>query len=165
MISSVPNTPFETGVTVILGAPRSGTSWLGKIFDSHPDVIYRLEPDSTFVGKRLPSFYEKNAGSSADARTYLRRLADICTTKTVRVLPIFRKSHCSRSAHLVRLLKIYSLLLLERAQGRIETARTVQLANRNAVDAVRSHPVVLKSASLLQHAGFFACSVLDSGSW
>ena len=30
---------------VILGSPRSGTSWLAKIFDSHPDVLYRHEPD------------------------------------------------------------------------------------------------------------------------
>lgn len=28
----------------IHGAPRSGTSWLGKIFDSHPDVAYRYQP-------------------------------------------------------------------------------------------------------------------------
>lgn len=26
------------------GAPRSGTSWLGKIFDSHPAVAYRFQP-------------------------------------------------------------------------------------------------------------------------
>lgn len=26
------------------GAPRSGTSWLGKIFDSHPAVAYRYQP-------------------------------------------------------------------------------------------------------------------------
>jgi len=26
------------------GAPRSGTSWLGKIFDSHPSVAYRFQP-------------------------------------------------------------------------------------------------------------------------
>lgn len=26
------------------GAPRSGTSWLGKVFDSHPDVAYRYQP-------------------------------------------------------------------------------------------------------------------------
>lgn len=31
-------------VISIHGAPRSGTSWLGKIFDSHPDVAYRFQP-------------------------------------------------------------------------------------------------------------------------
>ena len=30
---------------LVLGSPRSGTSWLAKIFDSHPDVLYRHEPD------------------------------------------------------------------------------------------------------------------------
>jgi hypothetical protein len=30
---------------LILGAPRSGTTWLAKIIDSHPDVLYRHEPD------------------------------------------------------------------------------------------------------------------------
>ena len=30
---------------LVLGAPRSGTTWLAKIFDSHPDILYRHEPD------------------------------------------------------------------------------------------------------------------------
>ena len=32
---------------LIVGAPRSGTTWLAKIVDSHPDVLYRHEPDAT----------------------------------------------------------------------------------------------------------------------
>ena len=28
----------------IIGAPRSGTSWTGQIFDSAPDVLYRMQP-------------------------------------------------------------------------------------------------------------------------
>ncbi|WP_428487068.1 sulfotransferase family protein [Rhodopila sp.] len=35
---------------LILGAPRSGTTWLAKIIDSHPDVLYRHEPDETRPG-------------------------------------------------------------------------------------------------------------------
>ncbi len=30
---------------LVLGAPRSGTTWLAKILDSHPGVVYRHEPD------------------------------------------------------------------------------------------------------------------------
>jgi hypothetical protein len=36
---------LASSAILIVGAPRSGTSWLGKIFDSHPDVLYRFEPD------------------------------------------------------------------------------------------------------------------------
>jgi hypothetical protein len=46
-----PVTP-EALATLILvfGAPRSGTTWLAKIIDSHPDVLYRHEPDATLPG-------------------------------------------------------------------------------------------------------------------
>lgn len=30
---------------LVLGSSRSGTTWLAKIFDSHPDILYRHEPD------------------------------------------------------------------------------------------------------------------------
>jgi Sulfotransferase family len=153
------NAPFETGLTLILGAPRSGTSWLGKIFDSHPDVIYRHEPDSTALGKRLSSFYGYDFASSADARAYLRRLADIRSAKTVGALPIFRKSHHSRSEHLAQLLEIYAMLILARVRGSSEAAPTVQPGNVNKAIPEQARPVVIKSVSLLQHAGVFARSV------
>jgi hypothetical protein len=31
-------------VIIICGMPRSGTSWVGQIFDSSPDVAFRMEP-------------------------------------------------------------------------------------------------------------------------
>lgn len=35
----------------IFGAPRSGTSWLGQIFNSHPDVAYRFQPLFSYAFK------------------------------------------------------------------------------------------------------------------
>ena len=31
-------------VVVVAGVARSGTSWLGQLFDSHPQVVYRFQP-------------------------------------------------------------------------------------------------------------------------
>jgi hypothetical protein len=30
---------------LVLGSARSGTTWLAKLFDSHPEILYRHEPD------------------------------------------------------------------------------------------------------------------------
>lgn len=38
-------------VIAIVGMPRSGTSWLGQIFDSSPNVAYRLEPIFSYAFK------------------------------------------------------------------------------------------------------------------
>lgn len=31
-------------LTIVCGMPRSGTSWLGQIFDSDPNIAFRMEP-------------------------------------------------------------------------------------------------------------------------
>ena len=52
--------PRRTGLTMlfIVGMTRGGNTWLGKIFDAHPDVFYRHEPDSILKTRRLPAFCE-----------------------------------------------------------------------------------------------------------
>lgn len=59
-------------VVSLHGAPRSGTSWLGKIFDSHPDTAYRFQP--------LFSYRFKGAIDATSGREQVERfLTDLYT--------------------------------------------------------------------------------------
>lgn len=40
-------------IVALIGMPRSGTSWLGQLFDSSPDVAYRLEPIFSYAFKNV----------------------------------------------------------------------------------------------------------------
>ena len=100
-----------SNTTVILGVPRSGTTWLAKIFDSHPDVLYRHEPDTVLRTFRLPKWVspgEVHLHRKA-ARAYLRQLSGIRTVKSAGSLPVFRKNFHSSPTHLMRSLMIYGL--------------------------------------------------------
>ncbi|NVN98670.1 MAG: sulfotransferase [Geobacteraceae bacterium] len=43
---------FRT-IVALIGMPRSGTSWLGQLFDSSPEVAYRLEPIFSYAFKNV----------------------------------------------------------------------------------------------------------------
>src|SRR5580704_15560833 len=75
----------------LLGAPRSGTTWLAKLFDSHPNVLYRNEPDSVLHEPRVPLLCQpEDIGQyRAIAHDYIERLLDIRTLKTSGSLPVF----------------------------------------------------------------------------
>ena len=44
----------EQKLILLFGMPRSGTTWIGKIFDSHQDTFYLHEPDSVSPVANLP---------------------------------------------------------------------------------------------------------------
>jgi len=69
---------------LVLGAPRSGTTWLAKIIDSHPDVLYRHEPDET-IPAPTPLTPES-------VPALLARWATETGARTVTKQPYFRKS-------------------------------------------------------------------------
>jgi hypothetical protein len=85
---------------LIVGAPRSGTSWLGKIFDSHPDVLYRFEPD-WFDPPELVS-------DTAAIRSNIARWIGQSDPRASGKRPFFPKSWQSAPARLVRSSLIYA---------------------------------------------------------
>lgn len=85
---------------LLFGMPRSGTTWLGKIFDSHPQTLYKHEPDRKL---ELPfaialSKAEEMAGKIQD---FFRGLAAINTPHVAARRPVFYKQYRSAPAQIL----------------------------------------------------------------
>ena len=85
-----PDTPSKRDLILLFGMPRSSTTWIGKVFDSHPEEVYRHEPDSQFqlreILELLPSspdpgrYREKLEEYVADRQT--EQILDASTQQT-----------------------------------------------------------------------------------
>ncbi|HKY09650.1 MAG TPA: sulfotransferase [Candidatus Binatia bacterium] len=87
--------------TLLCGMPRSGTTWLGKIFDSHPETLYRHEPDSGKVLRSVPlvaSIADRDAYRSF-LREFIKGLPALRTVRVAGSLPVFPKRYYT-PAHL-----------------------------------------------------------------
>jgi len=145
-------------IVLLLGAPRSGTSWLAKIFDSHPDVLYRHEPDTVLRNYDLPWMCppDEVADHVDAAGRYLRQLIATATLKTAGSLPMFPKHYQGTAARLARAAIIHTLHAAELSGISRQMARSVQIPD--LVDPAR-HPelrVVIKSVSSRGRARLFA---------
>lgn len=87
------------GPILIFGMPRSGTTWVGKLFDSHPDTLYRHEPDSV-QRLRMPLFPETEAAPQyrAELEAFLSELPRMRSPDVVGKQPLFPKSYQSGAA-------------------------------------------------------------------
>jgi hypothetical protein len=88
-------------IILLFGMPRSGTTWIGKIFDSHPDTLYRHEPDSWGLLNAIPLMAPvEQAGEYAPPiRDFCARLPGMKLTKVAASTPIFPKSYYSPLRH------------------------------------------------------------------
>ena len=81
-------------IIFLVGLPRSGTTWIGKIFDSHPDTIYRHEPDSVYRLAGLSMFPEsQDEEGTVQLKTYAAGLSRLNSPRVVGKLPLFRKNY------------------------------------------------------------------------
>jgi len=111
----------------IFSSPRSGSTWLGKIFDSHPGVFYLHEPDIADRGLDLIPYWSSGAEGEDDldrARKYIARLLSARTLRATGSRPYFRKEYRSPLQELIRRAlicgsKAYTILNSEHSAGSI----------------------------------------------
>ncbi|MFC5582154.1 sulfotransferase family protein [Rhodanobacter terrae] len=84
---------------LVFGMPRSGTTWIGKLFDSHPDTLYRHEPDSVRP-LSLPLYPETRVAPQyrEELEQFVASLPGLRSSKVVGKRPLFRKSYQSNVA-------------------------------------------------------------------
>ncbi len=100
---------------LVFGLPRSGTTWIGKLFDSHPDVVYRHEPDSWIHIDGVPLFPSPDDPEFRQhARHYLEQVVPMCSTATCGKRPLFPKRYRSPLAQRLYKGSLALALLLEK---------------------------------------------------
>lgn len=119
MSGLLPRSTVRTGLVLVFGLPRSGTSWLGKIFDSHPETLYRHEPDKHVQLSGMPVLLPVDG--LAERREEIERFLDqVLTNRSPSVSgkrPFFPKSYRSRTRELLRRGIIAATRVLPRQQA------------------------------------------------
>lgn len=100
---------------LVFGLPRSGTSWVGKIFDSHPDTLYLHEPDKHIHLREVPMLLPAEPCRELDG--FLRQVLANRSPGVTGKLPSFSKSYRSGARHLLRNAAGYAARALPRRLG------------------------------------------------
>lgn len=149
---------MQDSLIILLGMPRSGTTWLGKLFDSHPDTYYLHEPDSyrPFSGIPLLVNPEERAGRRQELKDFVGTLLGSHSTKVCGSLPVFRKRYLSSFHYTWR----RSAVLAAKFGAKI-------FGEFPVLDGIRTCPdkpmtLVWKSIESVGRAGFLASALPDA---
>jgi hypothetical protein len=118
---------------LVLGAPRSGTTWLAKILDSHPDVLYRHEPDEV-----VPH------DPTADSLRMLRAWAAARTLRASAKRPFFRKSFLSPARAMLRSAVAHALSGASRLPGAARPLAQIPIPDFISADRAQNLRITLK---------------------
>ena len=80
---------------LVFGMARSGTSWIGKIFDSHPITLYKHEPDRRMPGVPMATRLDEMERFRDSINQFLSRLPGENRDHVAGSLPVFRKQYRS----------------------------------------------------------------------
>lgn len=143
---------------LILGFPRSGTTWLAKIFDTSPRVLYRHEPDSVCPSMDVPVVPSADEASSLvpAAGAYLSQLANVRHVKASGSLPLFDKDFRSPQAKRIRHALIVASKALAKGGSRVGVELNLQVPDLVAREHSSEVLRVIKSVDSLSRAFTFS---------
>ncbi len=149
---------MELNYILLFGMARSGTTWIGKVFDSHPETLYRHEPDSYGGLAAVPLIVPTaEVGRHEQAvKSFVARLHCTGSLRVAGKLPLFPKAYYSPSRFAMR----RSLVML----GKLASRLLGDVSVPNLIDfhhAGELH-VVWKSIESLGRLGVVARTVPDS---
>jgi len=139
-----PDAATGRGVLLLVGMPRSGTTWTGKLLDAHPATRYLHEPDSA---RRIPVGLAAETAGPAEAAAVREWLRAALADRSARVngkLPLFRKRWRGPVEELRHRASVY----LAKLAARRGVARPVHVGRR-----AEGAPAVWKSIESLARLG------------
>ena len=149
---------FSKPNILILGGPRSGSTWLAKIFDSSADVLYRHEPDAVYRTANIPHHPESGDidGLALPAAQYLSDISRIRHIKASGSLPSFPKSYRAPICEGIRNILIMACKVLGKATRPLGRELGFQIPDLIRVGDHSGVIVVVKSVDSLARAKLFS---------
>lgn len=138
----------------LFGMPRSGTTWIGKIFDSHPDTLYMHEPDSWQRLKDIPLFPGKNylGEGLIELKKNISDFPVVTKVEVTSKLPIFKKNYQSIAHFYTYKLSVYYSSICHKYR----ISKKINPVKRVPSDWNSSLSVVWKSIESLGRLSLFA---------
>lgn len=145
-------------IVFIVGMPRSGTTWLAKLFDAHPEVLYRHEPDSAAPNLGLPNVVLREEWEQYRelAGTHFRQLLSTSTLKSEGVRPWFSKTYRGGGAEAIRRAICVSLRAAEGIDSLRDWARRQTIPDLVSAKDRDNVSLVLKSVVAWGRVGLYA---------
>jgi hypothetical protein len=135
----------------LFGLPRSGTTWIGKLFDSHPGTLYKHEPDTFTHLQAMPwaPAVAETEQLRPLANHFLSLLPNINIAYVAATLPVFPKEFRTRLQSGMYLASVLAAKLGKRIVGEFPV---LPLAEYGKIPGLR---VVWKSVNSLGRLGVF----------
>lgn len=150
---------MRESIVSVFGMRRSGTTWVGKLFDSHPKTVYRHEPDSLIPIPDVPYYPDLRAleGDASALAEFFESVERSGHPHVVAKLPLFRKRYLNPLRFQMLRASAGTSKLLKRFVGVEQSVWNVlQRLPRSAA------PLVWKSVEAPCRVGYFARSLPET---